>query len=115
MFADLNGYINRIFFLETKEFNKATETSGNLGWTGFPYKNIFKRKICVGNGPDVYFNADNFNEDSLSMLSKPILKPISYVEFLVWHELGHVFNYFCEFRKYKHKFMRIDQYFVILI
>lgn len=109
-FPKLTNYIHRIFFLKTKEFDKATETSGNLGWTGFPYKNIFKRKVCIGNGPDIYFNADTFNEKSLSVLLKPILKPTSYVEFLVWHELGHVLDYFYNFKKYKNSYINIDTY-----
>lgn len=95
-----NYKIGRIIFLKTNKFIKFGKNNNFLAFTTFPYDNLLKTKVSFVNGADIYFNSDEFNELVLKRELKLFINPTSYVEFLVWHELGHVVDYYESLKKY---------------
>lgn len=91
--------IRTIIFLRTNKFLKANKKKDCLAFTTFPYYNFFKTKVNFINGADIYFNADLFNETDLKKWLGLSFTPESYVEFLIWHELGHVVDYYKSLEK----------------
>lgn len=91
--------IRRIVFLKTNKFNKEKKDKSYLAFTTFPYYNFLKTKVSFVNGADIYFNSDLFNETDLKKWLGLSFTPESYVEFLIWHELGHVVDYYKSLEK----------------
>ena len=91
--------VRTIIFLRTNKFLKANQKKDCLAFTTFPYYNFFKTKVSFINGADIYFNSDLFNEKDLEKWLGLSFAPESYVEFLIWHELGHVVDYYKSLEK----------------